>query len=120
MTEFERDSMREHRRVLTGKYAHYCPDWDFMTIDETCPEFEACTCFPSTEKKMIERGQGKYHVEAKRILDEAEASAVFLVVVQGDRGTGCSYLSGDAEVNHKMPFLLEQIAAQMRADGAKG
>lgn len=51
MTEFERDSMREHRCVLTGKYAHYCPDWDFMTIDETCPEFEACTCFPNEDNE---------------------------------------------------------------------
>jgi hypothetical protein len=29
---------------LEGKKKHFCPDWDFMAIDETCPEFEACTC----------------------------------------------------------------------------
>lgn len=29
---------------LTGKMKHFCPDWDFMAIDETTPEFEACTC----------------------------------------------------------------------------
>lgn len=29
---------------LTGKYKHYCYDWDEMAIDETCPEFNACTC----------------------------------------------------------------------------
>lgn len=40
-------SRHEHGRVLTGKFAHWCPDWDYMTIDETTPEWEACTCYPS-------------------------------------------------------------------------
>lgn len=30
---------------LNGKYKHYCPEWDFMAIDETCPEWDACLCF---------------------------------------------------------------------------
>jgi hypothetical protein len=36
----------EQRRfmMLTGKYKHYCPDWDMMAIDETCAEFHACLC----------------------------------------------------------------------------
>lgn len=29
---------------LKGAKRHYCPDWDYMAIDETTPEFEACTC----------------------------------------------------------------------------
>lgn len=29
---------------LHGKYKHYCPDWDYMAIDETCPEWDCCTC----------------------------------------------------------------------------
>lgn len=29
---------------LRGKYRHYCPDWDFMAIDENCIEFDGCTC----------------------------------------------------------------------------
>lgn len=29
---------------LTGARKHYCPDWDFMAIDETMHEFEACAC----------------------------------------------------------------------------
>jgi hypothetical protein len=29
---------------LKGEKKHFCPDWDFMAIDEFCPEFEACTC----------------------------------------------------------------------------
>lgn len=29
---------------LTGVHKHLCPDWDGLAIDETCPEFAACTC----------------------------------------------------------------------------
>lgn len=29
---------------LKGEKKHFCPDWDFMPIDEFSPEFEACTC----------------------------------------------------------------------------
>lgn len=29
---------------LKGKMKHFCPDWDYMAIDENCPEFEACAC----------------------------------------------------------------------------
>ena len=29
---------------LHGTYKHYCPEWDYMVIDETCPEFECCLC----------------------------------------------------------------------------
>ncbi len=39
-----RDCFRWHDKHLTGSKRHYCPDWDFLPIDETCMEFEACTC----------------------------------------------------------------------------
>lgn len=35
----------EEYKKLTGEKKHYCPDWDFMAIDENSPEFSACTCF---------------------------------------------------------------------------
>lgn len=42
------DHEQEHFKTLTGQYKHYCPDWDYMAIDEYSPEFDACTCaFPS-------------------------------------------------------------------------
>lgn len=40
--EFKRDSMKWHGVVLTGKFAHWCNDWDFLPIDETCDEFTSC------------------------------------------------------------------------------
>ena len=44
MTEFEEDCLKTYGVILNGKCAHYCPEWDFMPIDETVPEFEACNC----------------------------------------------------------------------------
>jgi hypothetical protein len=32
--------------VLTGKHAHWCPDWDYLPIDETTPEWP-CPCSAS-------------------------------------------------------------------------
>ena len=39
-----KDCFRWHDKVLTGENCHYCPDWDYLPIDDTCMEFEACTC----------------------------------------------------------------------------
>jgi hypothetical protein len=44
------DCRAAHGRVLTGNSAHWCPDWDFLPIDETVIEFESCACFPRGER----------------------------------------------------------------------
>jgi hypothetical protein len=36
---------QEQMEKLTGQYRHYCPEFDGMAIDETCPEFEYCLCY---------------------------------------------------------------------------
>ena len=43
---FDRECLEEFNVTLTGKYRHFCWDWDFLPIDETCPEFDACVCYP--------------------------------------------------------------------------
>lgn len=35
-------------KVLTGKYGHWCNEWDGLPIDETCQEFKCCNCFVDT------------------------------------------------------------------------
>jgi hypothetical protein len=40
------DCTRERHKVLTGQFAHWCPDWDYLPVDETTPEWECCTCYP--------------------------------------------------------------------------
>jgi len=44
-----KDCFRWHDKALTGDFGHYCPDWDYLPIDETCMEYQACTC--NKEKK---------------------------------------------------------------------
>jgi hypothetical protein len=29
--------------ILTGRYAHWCPNWNQLPMDETCPEWP-CQC----------------------------------------------------------------------------
>lgn len=45
MEEWYEVSARYHGRALTGKYAHFCNDWDDLPIDETCDEIHGCTCW---------------------------------------------------------------------------
>jgi len=40
----KKDCLHWHGRLLTGDKAHWCPDWDFMPIDDTMTEFLVCTC----------------------------------------------------------------------------
>lgn len=41
--DFIEDCLIWRGRVLTGSYAHWCPEWDDLPIDETCPEWP-CGC----------------------------------------------------------------------------
>ena len=38
------DCMKWRGRVLTGKFRHWCFEWDGLPVDETTPEWE-CGCF---------------------------------------------------------------------------
>jgi len=40
-------------RVLTGKFAHSCPDWDDLPIDETCENEWPCVCYRIHGEKMF-------------------------------------------------------------------
>ena len=42
--EFEEDCMHHYGKVLTGKFKHFCGDFDYLPIDETCHEFQYCHC----------------------------------------------------------------------------
>jgi hypothetical protein len=41
--EWVRDCMFERGRILKGEYCHWCNEWDFLTMDETCDEWP-CGC----------------------------------------------------------------------------
>lgn len=39
------DSTKEHGKPLKGPYAHWCFEWDEMTVSARTPEFMACRCY---------------------------------------------------------------------------
>jgi len=45
------DCFKWHGQVLNGKNAHWCPDWDFLPIDDTCEEIKCCTCGDFNEEE---------------------------------------------------------------------
>ena len=45
--EWTRDSQHWRGKVLTGRYRHWCMNWDCLPVDETCPEWP-CGCFDGT------------------------------------------------------------------------
>ena len=59
MTEWEEDCISCWGRVLTGKYSHWCNEWDYAPIDETCHPFVYCICdsneWDMTEKEHIRK-----------------------------------------------------------------
>jgi hypothetical protein len=66
MTEFDQDSLDIHGTILTGKYKHFCNEFDGLPIDETCIEFAYCLCFDSN--KEIEQIQDKLNKELEEKL----------------------------------------------------
>lgn len=44
--DWKADCLRWRGKVLTGRQAHWCPDWDFLPVDETTLEINGCNCWP--------------------------------------------------------------------------
>lgn len=42
--DWEIDCLKWRNEILTGNKCHYCPEYDFLPVDETCAEFDCCTC----------------------------------------------------------------------------
>ena len=55
INEWERDCMHWRGKILNGVHGHWCPEWDYLTIDETCPEWP-CGCSVS-DKAEKEQGE---------------------------------------------------------------
>lgn len=51
MTDWEEDCLRWRGKILTGKYAHWCLDWDGLPIDETTPEWP-CVCKDDIDQQI--------------------------------------------------------------------
>ncbi|MFP4891205.1 hypothetical protein [Paraburkholderia sp. EG304] len=59
-------------------------------------------------------GAGKYDPECQKVFDETSARGVVLLVIDGDRGAGFS-VTGELDVIHALPEMLEQMAREIRA-----
>lgn len=47
--EWAAECIKWRGRVLTGKKAHACFDWDGLPVDETTPEIDLCHCTFASE-----------------------------------------------------------------------
>lgn len=56
MTELDEESIKYYGKPLEGKYKHFCCEFDFLPIDESCFEFKYCSCYEENEeiKKLQE------------------------------------------------------------------
>jgi hypothetical protein len=54
--EFKQDCLKWYGKVLTGKFAHWCYDWDGLPIDETCGEFTCCHDVDDPEAEVFREG----------------------------------------------------------------
>ena len=48
--DWTEDCLKWRGKVLTGIYGHWCVDWDFLPIDETCHEWP-CACSEDLKKE---------------------------------------------------------------------
>lgn len=44
VSDWEQACLRWRKRILTGDFAHSCPNWDGLPIDETCKNEWPCGC----------------------------------------------------------------------------
>lgn len=49
--DWQADCQKWRGRLLTGKHAHWCAEWGYLPVDETCAEWP-CGCV--TERKETE------------------------------------------------------------------
>ena len=46
-------------RIMSPRYKHECPDWDFMELDEHSAELVGCACFSDPEFLAIREGHSR-------------------------------------------------------------
>lgn len=64
-TPFEELCLEWQERILTGEYAHLCPDWDGLPIDETCGEFACCTCYDTEPDALLWKKERMAELDAE-------------------------------------------------------
>lgn len=50
LDELDEESMKIRGHILTGKYRHWCNEFDGLPVDEKCSEFKFCLCFEDSQE----------------------------------------------------------------------
>lgn len=53
MTELDEEAIKMYGKPLTGKYKHFCLEFDYLPIDEHSSEFAYCTCFDEEQEPEV-------------------------------------------------------------------
>jgi len=64
--DWKEDCLHFWGKVLTGKYCHWCADWDYLSLDETCHPFAYCNC-ERDEWDMIEKNSIKEELQKEML-----------------------------------------------------
>ena len=73
--------LSDGRITRSGKYAHFCNEWDDMLIDENDPEFEACHCFSGDPEATVIREQWWKKQRKAQVWETNKAPVIQLVFI---------------------------------------
>lgn len=60
-------------KVLTGRFAHWCCEWDELPVDETTMEITSCRCYEGSEFNKAQ-GIAEAEWEAREERDRAQTT----------------------------------------------
>ena len=72
ISDLDQDAIDMYGKPLTGKYKHYCLEFDYLPIDENNTEFAYCQCYESS--KEIEELREKRRLDIEKILNTGAGS----------------------------------------------
>lgn len=97
------DCMHFWGKVLDGKYAHWCPEWDELPIDETCKEFENCICFHTVIKERKRQAKMRTYLRISGLVFAAETIVLLTITL-------ALILTGNGELRAPQWILYVVIA----------
>ncbi len=59
LAQWVKDCNKWRGRVLTGRFGHWCFDWDELPVDETCREWP-CSCHVDLLDEMYPEPEPRY------------------------------------------------------------
>ena len=101
---FEEDCLKWRGKVLTGKKAHWCNDWDGLPIDETCDEFQSCHCQFPVDREAVTRVLAGLEDEVLRASENLR-----------NRGKGGQHVSFHGDFASAVPSVLNRLEWWCRA-----